>query len=542
MRWLEETHGAQFELVRHFLRRMFDGEWSSSPGEWKSAAIGLVSLFLPAGLLLVREGSLDPRVRAPAIADDLALITLLICITGLIALLEWHALFPSGRDYLALASLPVGSRQIFTARFTSVLLFSTAIVAAMNLLPSLIAPMEFGGGWRVNSSYWRHAAAVAASSGLACVFVFFAILALQGALLNLLPANLFVRISAYVQGLLAGLFLLGGLYSWSIRNWQPESVEKLPAFGAWLPPVWFAGLHQILAGERDPFFAAMARRGQLAVGIAVVLALAMYLICSRRYRRLLLESPVRLGSRAVWRWSMIRLLARSPRREAVMDFMAKTLARSRTHRLLWMVYLGAALAVVLNSSLIDGALLRGSGGRDKALRFLVLFWPLACSVVMLNGFRHVLSIPCELRANWIFQITESQGRAEWASAVERFVVGYAIAPLYLILFPVAGLVLGWMMALRMTVLQLIISLTIFEILFYSWQKLPFACSYIPGQKSLMAVIGGYLALLGVVVPILSVMVAVGSEALVLFPFFLVYLGGMWIWLRRRGAMGGARVS
>ncbi len=28
MKWLRETHGVQFELVRHFLRRMFDGEWS----------------------------------------------------------------------------------------------------------------------------------------------------------------------------------------------------------------------------------------------------------------------------------------------------------------------------------------------------------------------------------------------------------------------------------------------------------------------------------------------------------------------------------
>lgn len=61
MKWLAETHGVDFELVRHFLRRMFDGEWSSSPGQWRPAAIGLISLFLPAGLLLVREGSLDPK-------------------------------------------------------------------------------------------------------------------------------------------------------------------------------------------------------------------------------------------------------------------------------------------------------------------------------------------------------------------------------------------------------------------------------------------------------------------------------------------------
>ena len=175
MSWREETHGVQIELVRHFLRRMFDGEWSSSPGQWRSAAIGVFSLFLPAGLLLVREGTPDANysskyrllalagategLRAAAIADEIALLTLLACVTGLIALLEWQSLFPSGRDYLALASLPVRSRQVFTARFMSVLLFTAVIVAAMNLLPSLISPIEFGGAWRLDSSYALHAGA-----------------------------------------------------------------------------------------------------------------------------------------------------------------------------------------------------------------------------------------------------------------------------------------------------------------------------------------------------------------------------------------------
>ena len=71
--------------------------------------------------------------------------------------------------------------------FTSVLLFSAAIVAAMNLLPSLIAPIEFGGGWQLDASYVTLAVAQAPASGFACLFVFFAILALQGVLLNLLP-------------------------------------------------------------------------------------------------------------------------------------------------------------------------------------------------------------------------------------------------------------------------------------------------------------------------------------------------------------------
>ena len=126
-----------------------------------------------------------------------------------------------------------------------------------------------------------------------------------------------------------------------------------------------------------------------------------------------------------------------------MDFLAQTLARSRTHRLMWFVYIGAAVAVMLNSSLIDGALFMRSQGWSKALAIPgALLAALACSVVILSGFRHVLSIPPELRANWIFQITESQGRAEWMSAVERFVMAYAVAPIYLILFPVAGYASG----------------------------------------------------------------------------------------------------
>ena len=282
MRWLEKTHGVQFELIRHFLRRMFDGEWSSSPGQWRSAAIGVFSMFLPAGLLLVREGAMDPAyafhyhrlsgegLRAAAIADEIALLTLMLCVTGLIALLEWQSLFPSRRDYLAMASLPVGSRQIFTARFVSVLLFSGLVIGAMNFLPSLIAPLEFGGGWRLDSSFARQAAVQAASSCLACFFIFFAILALQGVLLNVLPANLFARVSVYVQGALAGLFLLGGFYSWSIKEWNLETIGRLPEFGAWLPPVWFTGLHQTLNGVRDPFFhchgRASALRGRRCAG------------------------------------------------------------------------------------------------------------------------------------------------------------------------------------------------------------------------------------------------------------------------------------
>uniref|UniRef100_Q01QQ3 Uncharacterized protein n=1 Tax=Solibacter usitatus (strain Ellin6076) TaxID=234267 RepID=Q01QQ3_SOLUE len=559
MNWLRKTHGVSFELVRHFLRRMFDGEWSSSPGQWSSAAIGLVSLFLPAGLLLVREGAADPTyasryrllamaadyggLHAAAIADETALITLISCVAGLIALLQWQSMFPGRRDFLAMASLPVRPRQIFAARFAAVLLFSTVVIGAMNLLPSLIAPIEFGGGWQLDSVFAAHALAQAIASCAACFFVFFAILAIQGVLLNLLPASLCARVSLHVQGLLAGVFLLGGFYSWSMKEWTPATIAALPQFGGWLPPVWFTGLHEWLTGAPGPFFTDMEQRAVLAAGIAVTISAVTYLLSYRRYRKLILESPERVARSGAWRSRLLRVLAGSPRREAIICFLAQTLARSRIHRLLWFVYLGAAAAVMLNSSLIDGALFVRSQGWVKALRFLVQFWPLACSVVILSGFHHVLSVPAELRANWIFQITESQGRAEWMSAVERFVMAWAVAPIYLVLVPVAAYVLGWAVACRLAILQLLITLCLFELLFNSWQKLPFTCSYIPGKRPLVAIVGGYVAVLCGIMPILSGMIAASSVFAPLFPFYLVDFGAIWLWLRRqrRDGWGEARL-
>jgi len=64
-----------------------------------------------------------------------------------------------------------------------------------------------------------------------------------------------------------------------------------------------------------------------AAVVAIASAALTYIVSYGRYRKLLTESPVRLTTAVVWRWSLLRLIAPTPRREAVMDFMAKTLAR-----------------------------------------------------------------------------------------------------------------------------------------------------------------------------------------------------------------------
>jgi hypothetical protein len=550
---LRETHGIRFELTRHFLTRMFDSEWSSLPGQWQSVAVGFLAMALPAGMLMLREGSPMPqhsgkyallgalpspeRFRATAMADELALLVILLAVVGLVALVMWQALFPSRRDFLALAGLPVRSRQIFTARFLAVLLFSAGLVAALNLLPSLMAPFEFAGRWQKNPGFWPNLWAQAAASGLECFFVFFAIVALEGLLLNLLPRSWFARVAVWVQGLCFAVFLLAGLRSWSIKEWGVAEIARLPELAAWAPPVWFAGLHEVLLGDRDPMYRALAEQALAAAATAFGLAIAMYLLSYRRYRTLMLEGAGENSRARRRQWSLPDLLTRSPRQLGILHFMAKTMARSRAHRMIWLAYAGGAAAILVNSSLMDSALSGGKAGVRKALEFLVLFWPLACSAVLLPGMRHAMRIPAELGANWIFRLHESEGRREWMGAVERFVVAYAIAPIYLLLLPVALYTMPWEEAARMVALQMVASLTMFEVLFYSWQQLPFACSYAPGKKSPVMIVTTYVAVLGVLVPLIAVMAAVGSQFTGLFVFVGALFAAAW-WkarsLRREG--------
>ena len=549
MKWLEETHGTNFELVRHFLARMFDSEMFTARGQWRTVAVSAFALAIPAGMLLLdppyyhRAIAKTPAtLRAVAIADEVALLTLVMAITGVLALLAWQSLFPSRRDYLALAGMPVRGRQVFVARFVSVLLLATVITGTMSILPSVMAPHQFTADSGAGLPLSTRAAAGATTSGLGCFFVFFAVVAIQGLLINGLPARLFTRLSVYVQTALLALFFFAGLYSFFVVDWREEGVARLPGFAAWAPPVWFLGLHRWLTGDRDPFFEALAVKSLEAAACVLVVAGLTYLAAYRRYRTLLVETPDAIARPRAWRWSPLRLLARDPRREAILGFMVRTLARSRMHRLVLLAYAGAALAILVNSVLLAGAA-RVWSGWPALLRFVVLYWPLGFTWIVLAGVRHAFSMPAELPANWLFQINESQGRREWMSAVERFIIGLVIAPIHLVTLLVAGPLLGWPLAFRLTTLQCLVALTGFEMRFYSWQQLPFACSYVPGKRSLAAVVGSWVIVLCFLLPLLSRIVAATSQLTEVFLIYLVFFAGAWLWARkqRREGWGEAKL-
>ena len=122
-------------------------------------------------------------------------------------------------DYLALAGLPVHPRQIFLARFAAFAIFATAIVVALNALPAALSTAPLA-----NAAAWS----------MACYFPMFAMIGLQGALLNLLPRKWFPRIAPLLLGVLSCGLLLGVLGSFHIGAWAADGEALLEKF-AWAP-------------------------------------------------------------------------------------------------------------------------------------------------------------------------------------------------------------------------------------------------------------------------------------------------------------------
>ena len=154
--------------------------------------------------------------------------------------------------------------------------------------------------------------------------------------------------------------------------------------------------------------------------------------------------------------------------------MVKTMARSGQHRMLLMAYLGFAMAIVLSGMV---------GARtfipQRAILGTFVYAHVVTITFLVLGLRHVFAIPAEWRANWIFQMTEGEGRTQWINAVDSFVL---VAVCMVLVLPVTleARLTGWRAAAEI-VLVAAAQLLIYDRVFFDWDKLPFTCSYLPGS-------------------------------------------------------------
>jgi hypothetical protein len=152
-----------------------------------------------------------------------------------------------------------------------------------------------------------------------------------------------------------------------------------------------------------------------------------------------------------------------------------------------------ALAVIAEG-LVSLALHSRFSTHAAEFRQAVSAAPLALSFCALVGLRYLFRLPVELPANWVFRIHEPGHAAEMLAGVEGFLLCFGVIPVAAITLPLELRLLGAASGLAASVLYLLVSLVWMQVLLYSFERIPFTSSYMPGQQPLIQSVVHYVTI------------------------------------------------
>ncbi len=483
------------ELARHFFSRFFDNDLVSADGDMRSTVVNILAILAAPGMLLpfLFMTKYSNMQRMPLYVRDLASLgekEFFICfsmtVMGLVTVIEWEMLFPDRRDYANLAPLPIRLRTMFGAKIVALLAFLAVFSLAINAFSPIMFPAVVTTKGTLASvlGFARcHVISVLAAN----TFVFFVCVAVQGLLMNVLGYRAFRRVSPYVQfGLVAALILMFLLSGRIVSELQVNKPVNSPAVYLF-PPLWFLGLYQTQLGWTNPVFRELAASARLAVGWTTAAALGAYLLSYKRHVRRSLESaddfstePSAAGR--IMGYALDRFVVRDSLQQASFYFIWKTLTRSRRHKLFFAAYVAVGCALVFEGL----AVLVARGGNSWMYRPIpeLLPAPLILSFFILCGMRHVFAVPAELRANWVFRVSDRGEARRCLAGVKKAMMVFGVLPLFALLLPLHVLLWGWKAALLHILFGAVVSLLLVDLLLVSFEKFPFTCSYLPGKANL----------------------------------------------------------
>jgi hypothetical protein len=475
-------------LTRHFFTSLFDFGFLSDDGaeSLKRALLGSLAVAIAFGLLLTRvfmskyaslsEGPPDAYERA-VVADHAFLIAVPMWIVAGAVGLVGESLFPDRTDYRILMAEPLSRLTIFGSKLASLLLFGGLFVAGahLSLLPvaalTMIGAMKTGG-------IVTTAMAFLFSSVLGSLFAALAIVAVHGLLVLVAPRARLLAFSGAVRSVLIGALVL-----------SLPLIARLPATeGAfssnawwlpWAPPAWFVGLERWLIGDASR--AALAAEAAIGTVVVLMVSVVSYLLLYRRFDQVTAQSSPAENSAGLDR-SLARWNGRAPVRRAIGRFVAITIRRSVLHQGLVVGALAVAGAFVLNSLLSVDAWQEPFVRRQRQqLMWTLLGAPMTMMFLAIPAIRLALSVPLDIRSNWIFRMTEDvAGRAEVVAANLRVVFALGVVLPVALIAPVQWWVLGTS-TIRIVVVEALIGWLLVEWLMADWRRIPFTCSYVPGK-------------------------------------------------------------
>jgi hypothetical protein len=499
---------AQFiTLSRVFLGRIVDFELLAKDadttklvGQFMAVLTG-ISFMLSVPVILIGGGL---GVGATAWTPQHFLIATTLLFVGGVSVMSWDAALPDRRDVLVLGPLPVPMSTLFAAKITALFAAPALTIVSLNLFTGIVWPLLFssqGHGFlhalRAWPAYWM----VMICGG---TFLFCALLTLQGLLQNILPRQLFLRLSAVTQAAILCALVCLYLLEPSLESTQALTAPENQRVLAWLPAYWFLGMFQQLNGSMQPEFVWLARRAYWMLGASMLGAIVTVMLSYLRILPKIVEQPeivpaVRSFPLPAWMGGAFN--------QAIALFSMRTLMRSRQHRMILSFYVGIGLAIVI----AYGRTTAGDRGlAATGIPITSLLASVLLIVLPVLALRMVAAMPISLKANWVMQMTQVRRERCYRRATRFSWLVMTVLPLELALGGVflcvyprgpVWLHLGLLLALGMLSV---------EVCLITFAKVPFACSYLPGKANMHFI---FWVALFVVIGILQQAIAFESRML-----------------------------
>jgi hypothetical protein len=481
-------------LVRLFAMRIFGGGSEAGAGDLDvGIGVMVVALAMPgtlASLLMFEEyGSLIRFLRGQpifdpftaTIPDEYFYIVLSLVVSGAAALWRWDAIFLDRRDYMNLVPLPLSLRAIFFANLCAILSLTGLLTIVVNGVSLILFPTAVVGSQGSFSLFLRFAAGHAAAVFLASAFSFFAVFAVVGLLMALLPPLVFRRVSLSIRflGVIGLLTLLAT--SFAVPDWLKTLSVANARRAAVLPPISFLGIARTVWGRgNDSFSISMTRGALAATGFVLLTAIIAYTISFRRSFTRIPETidaaPVPSISHSFSPLALFhKLTLRSASRRACYQFVAKTVLRSERH--LQIVLSSVGVGLMASAEVLTSVPHHRSFWTSNAPPVEFLSIPFALSYCIVVGIRLAFEMPLDLRANWIFKYWLDPSKDDARAVARHVLLGFSISWLGVAVFILTLVFWGWVIALLHTVIWMACTTVLVEALLTRFRKIPFTCSY-----------------------------------------------------------------
>ena len=428
-------------------------------------------------------------------ADRLTLVTLTMIVMGVVGLFIWDGVFPDRRDVRILGVLPVPVHRFVAARLAALGRVFVLFAMPLSAMQSVVFGLTVSGYGEPIGRFHGIAAHFVAVL-LACTFVFCALVAAQCLLLVI-----FGRRAAQAASMAFQVLFAVGLVQ--LLFFLPELIRALRAGGtthegaaalAAFPPAWFFAIYEQLAGSGGSAEGPLARTAILVTVAATMLAPALYGASYSYLSQRALEGPA-MRAAGVARTNRARArLARSvsrPLAGAIRWFTLRTLFRSRSHRMMFAVYAGFALAIDVSSAL-SLALRKGLAGFQEPGPEMMSM-PLVVQFLLLAALRVITAVPSDPKARWVFRACEPADRPAAVAGARDAMIVLVVLPTTVMAL-VQGLFWPIGTAVAHAAFVFVVGRVLAELLTPQNGKLPFACTYIPGTSRIFVLWPVYLLL------------------------------------------------